>query len=259
MKLVTWNVNSVRARLPRLLALLERHRPDLVCLQETKALETSFPSQELAAAGYQSEILGQKTYNGVALLTRRPLADVARGFDNDPLPGEARVIAGSQGGLRVVNLYVVNGQAVGTDKYQMKLKWLDALSTWIAERHDPAAPLLLAGDFNIAPDDRDVYAPDLWRGRVLCSAPERERLRRLLDWGLVDLLRRQTQEGGIFTWWDYRHGAFARDWGLRLDLVLATAPVAARLQSITVDRDERRKRGEQTPPSDHAPVVVVLD
>jgi len=259
MRIVTWNINSVRARLERLLALLGRHNPDLVCLQETKAVDEAFPRQPIEDAGYRVQTLGQKTYNGVALLSLQPLDDVERGFDNDPAPGEARVISGEMDGLRVINLYVVNGQALETDKYRLKLRWLDAMADWIGQRHDPGSPLLLVGDFNIAPDDRDVYAPELWHDRVLVSEPERQRLHRLQDWGLVDLLRLKTREGEIFTWWDYRFGAFKRNHGLRLDLMLGTASVAQRVRAVTVDREERAKDSGPGAPSDHAPVMLDLD
>lgn len=258
MRIITWNVNSARARLARLVALLERHEPDVVCLQETKSLDGAFPRGPIEALGYRAETFGQKTYNGVALLSRHPLENVERGFDGDPVPGEARVISADVGGVRVVNVYVVNGQAVGADKYFVKLDWLDALGDWIAKRHSPADSLLVAGDFNIAPDDRDVYSPELWHDRVLVSGPERERLQALLRWGLRDLLREQTDAPGVYTWWDYRSGAFRRDLGLRLDLMLGTAPVAERLRSLEVDREERAKKKGQDSPSDHAPVILDL-
>ena len=258
MRIVTWNVNSVRARLERVLAVLERHQPDLVCLQETKVTDEVFPVEAVQQHGYRVERHGQKAYNGVALLSRAPLEAVQRGFPGNPAPGEARVISGTLGGLRVINLYVVNGQAMGTDKYALKLQWLDALIRWVEADHDPGAPLLIVGDFNIAPDDRDVHEPELWRNRVLVSDPERERLQRLLAWGLSDLLRCRTDEAGVFTWWDYRFGAFRRDLGLRLDLALGTAPLVARLASVDVDREERARDSGPGLPSDHAPVIVDL-
>ena len=258
MKIITWNVNSIRTRLPRLLALLARHQPDLLCLQETKVVDDDFPRAELEALGYRAELFGQKTYNGVALLAREPLGDVRRGFAGDPIPEQARVISGVLSGVRVTNLYVVNGEAVGSDKYQTKLAWLVALDEHLRTSFDPAEPHVLVGDFNIAPDDRDVWDPAFWRGRVLASDAERELLARLLAWGLRDLLRETTAEGGIFTWWDYRMGAFPRGWGLRIDLALGTAPVAARLAGVEVDRDERKPTFGEGKPSDHAPLVVTL-
>jgi exodeoxyribonuclease-3 len=259
MKVVTWNVNSIRTRIERVLALLERQRPDLLCLQETKVGDDEFPAREIAAVGYRCELFGQKGYNGVALLSRQPLSRVERGFAGDPAPDQARVIAGDLAGVKVVNLYVVNGESVGSEKYRLKLEWLDRLLAWLAATQRPAEPLLVLGDFNVAPEDRDVHDPELWRGQNLVSEPERERLRALLAWGLVDLLRRKSQEGGLFTWWDYRMGAFHRGWGLRIDLALGTAPVAQRLISVEIDRNERKPTAGPGKPSDHAPVVVTLE
>jgi len=258
MRIITWNVNSVRPRLERLLALLGRHAPDLLCLQETKVTDEAFPRDAIEAQGYHVACHGQKTYNGVALVSREPPEDVRRGFPADPAADEARVISATLDGLRVVNAYVVNGQALGSAKYALKLRWLDALAAWIAGAHLPSTPLLVLGDFNIAPDDRDVHDPELWRNRLLVSDAERERLRRLLGWGLTDLLRQLTDEPS-FTWWDYRFGAFHRRLGLRLDLALGTTPVAARLRAVTVDRDERKKTTGPGTPSDHAPVIVDLE
>ncbi|HRC84325.1 MAG TPA: exodeoxyribonuclease III [Thermoanaerobaculia bacterium] len=259
MRIITWNVNSIRTRLDRVTALLARHQPDLLCLQETKVVDEEFPREAIEALGYQAELYGQKTYNGVALISRRGLAGVERGFAGDPLPEQARVISGELEGLRVVNLYVVNGESLGSEKFPLKLAWLDGVAEWLAGRHRPEQPLLLVGDFNIAPDDRDVHDPRLWQGKVLCSEPERERLGRLLGWGTRDLLRCRTEEGGLFTWWDYRMGAFHRGWGLRIDLALGTAVVAERLREVTIDRDERKPTGGESKPSDHAPVIVDLD
>ena len=259
MKVISWNVNSIRTRLERVAGLLQRHRPDLLCVQETKVSDEHFPAAELAALGYRSEAYGRGGYNGVALLSREPLSRVERGFAGDPAADQARVIAGDLGSLRVVNLYVVNGESVGSDKFRLKLDWLDRLAAWLAAEHRPGEPLLLVGDFNIAPEDRDVHDPELWRGKNLVSEPERERLRALLGWGLVDLLRRQTGAAGLFTWWDYRMGAFHRGWGLRIDLALGTEPVARRLRSVEIDRQERKPTAGPGKPSDHAPLVVTLE
>lgn len=266
LKLITWNVNSVRSRMERTVALLERHQPDVVCLQEIKVADGEFPAADFERLGYRSAIYGQKTYNGVAILSREPVTDVTRGFPGDPVPEEARVIAATvagspfdpQGGLRLVNLYVVNGQSVGSDKYSRKLAWLDALTRWLSDSHDPGTPLLLVGDFNIAPEERDVHDPERWRGKVLFSDPERERLDRMLAWGLRDLQRVHTDEGGLYTWWDYRMGAFHRGWGLRIDLGLGTAPVAERLTEVAIDREERKTSTGEGKPSDHAPVIFTF-
>jgi len=252
MRLATWNVNSVRARLDRVLAWLSRHEPDLLALQETKVVDDAFPRLEIEGLGYRVETYGQKTYNGVALLSRTPLEDVTRGLTGED--SDARVIGARVGGIRVLNLYVPNGQEVGSEKYAGKLLWLDRLRSRLEEEHSPSEPLLLCGDFNIAPEDRDVYDPRRWKGKVLCSEPERERFRALLEWGLADALRSRTEEGGVYTWWDYRLSAFRRDWGLRIDHFLITKPLVPRMTSLTVDREERG--GKQ--PSDHAPVVLEL-
>jgi exodeoxyribonuclease-3 len=258
-KIITWNVNSVRQRLARLLALLERHDPDVVCLQETKVEDEAFPTLELDAAGYESVSFGQRAYNGVAILSRSPVVDVRRGFPGDPLPDEARVLGGTVDDLRVLNLYVVNGKAVGTPTYDRKLAWLDALTGWLRGTHDPRDPLLVVGDFNIAPEEEDVHDPERWADTIHFTDPERQRVRAMLDWGLVDLLRLSHEGPGPFTWWDYRFGAFHRGWGLRLDLALGTHPVADRCAGVLVDRDERKPTFGEGKPSDHAPVIVTLD
>jgi exodeoxyribonuclease-3 len=257
-KIVTWIVNSIRMRTARVRALLERHAPDVLCLQEVKATDDAFPSEELVDTGYRSEVYGQPGRNGVALVSRESLTDVVRGFPGDPLPDQARVLSGTLRGLRVVTVYVVNGKAVGTPEYDMKLGWLDALVAWLSAGHVPDDPLIVLGDFNVAPDDRDVHDPDRWRGSNLCSDPERRRIGALLEWGLVDLLRLHDPGPGPFTWWDYRDGAFHRGLGLRLDLALGTRPVAERCRSVTVDRDERKPTFGEGKPSDHAPVIVTL-
>jgi exodeoxyribonuclease-3 len=258
-RVVTWNVNSVRQRLPRLLALLERHEPDVVCLQETKVEDHGFPTMEIAAAGYDCALLGQRAYNGVALVSRVGLDDVRAGFDGDPVPEQARVISARTGDLRVVCAYVVNGKAIGDAAYLTKLAWLEGLRAWLAATFDPDERLVVAGDFNVAPDDRDVWDPELWRGQNLASEPERERVQALLDWGLTDLGRAHAGDvTGPFTFWDYQAGAFHKGWGLRIDLALGTRPVAERLVSVEVDRNERKPTSGEGKPSDHAPVVVTL-
>jgi exodeoxyribonuclease III len=258
MKIISWNVNSIRARLPRVTALLARHRPDLVCLQEIKTSTGDFPAAELAAAGYQAAVHGQAGRNGVAVLSRTELTDAARGFADDPVPEQARVLSVTAGGMSVVTVYVVNGRQVGDPEYELKLRWLDAFTSWLRRTYQAASPLLVLGDFNVAPDDRDVYDPVAWRGRNLCSEPERRRVRTLLDWGLADLGRVGNPGSGPYTFWDYRQGAFHRGWGLRIDLALATAPVATRCTAATVDRDERRPTAGQGKPSDHAPLIITL-
>jgi exodeoxyribonuclease-3 len=254
MKIVSWNINSVRARLSRLLAWLERHQPDVLCLQETKVTDGEFPRLEIEAMGYSLETDGQKGYNGVAILSRGAFSEVARGFPGGD-ESQKRVIAATVYGIRIVNLYVPNGKSVGSEYYAFKLEWLTRFLSFLDAEHVPSEPLLVCGDLNIAPEDRDTYDPDVWRGRILCSEPERERFRALLDWGLSDALRLGTEDGGIFTWWDYRMGGFRRNKGLRIDHFLVTRPVAERVREVVVDREERG--GDK--PSDHAPLVVTLE
>ena len=255
MRIATWNVNSVRARLGRLLAWLERRQPDVVALQETKVIDDDFPFAELAAVGYHCAVFGQKTYNGVAILAREAPAEPVRGLPGDTADAERRLLAATVAGVRVVSVYVPNGKEIGHPAWEAKLAWLDRLRTWLADELAAGAPLAVCGDFNIAPDERDVWDTSLWLGQNLFSEPERERFRGLLALGLVDTLRQLRGEAGIYTWWDYRSGAFHRGWGLRIDHVLASPALAARLRDVTVERDERK--GEK--PSDHAPVIAAFD
>jgi exodeoxyribonuclease-3 len=251
MRIVTWNVNSVRARLPRVLEFLERVKPDVVCLQETKCLEDQFPYEPIQDAGYQCAVFGQKTYNGVAILSKRRIEDVKKGFDEGP---EARVISAQVEDVLVVNLYVVNGQEVGADKYRYKLEWLSRVREALAANFDMKEKLVVLGDFNITFDDRDVHDPDLWREKILCSTPEREALAGFTEMGLEDSYRKFHEESGHFTWWDFRTKGFERGLGLRIDHVLMSPSALAAATSAEIDLEARR--GEK--PSDHAPVVVTL-
>jgi exodeoxyribonuclease-3 len=251
----TWNVNSIRTRLEQVLGFLKKQSPDLLCLQETKTPDDRFPEAAFREAGYESACAGQKAYNGVAIVSREPLGDVRAGFPGDPDPAQARVLWATWRGVRVVNVYVPNGSPLGSPRYAYKLAWFQALRRWLDEAHDPASRLLVAGDFNVAPEDRDVHDPAAWRGQVLCSAPEREALRHLMAWGLTDLLRRHHDGGGIYSWWDYRAGGFRRDEGLRIDLMLATGALAARSTGCRIDRGPRGL----PQPSDHAPMVADFD
>lgn len=258
LKVVTWNINSIRQRLDRLVAFLDRHDPDVVCLQETKIQDADFPRAPLEEMGYTVALHGQKTYNGVAMLSKRPMEDITTGFDDDPLPEHARVLSALIDGIRIYDLYVPNGKSPGTEPYEAKLRWYGALKAHLARHHEPDAPVLLVGDFNVAPEARDVHDPKRWEGKIHYSVPERERLKDLMSWGLVDLLRLHTQEDGIHTWWDYRLGAFHRGWGLRIDLGLATEPLSRRCTGVDVDREERKPSSGEGKPSDHAPVLFTF-
>jgi exodeoxyribonuclease-3 len=258
MKIASWNVNSLNARQEHLLAWLGSRQPDIVGLQETKLEDHRFPDSEIAALGYRSVFAGQKTYNGVAILVRSGSGlaptDVQAG-----IPGFAdeqkRVIAATVGDLRIVNLYVVNGQAVGSEKYDYKLRWLEAVHGWLAEEIARYPNLVVLGDFNIAPDDRDVHDPKAWNDdSILTSTAERAALRRLLDLGLVDSYRLKHEDGGVFSWWDYRAAGFRRNLGLRIDLVLLSRALAGRCTEASIDREPRTWER----PSDHAPAMVTL-
>ncbi|ULH17019.1 exodeoxyribonuclease III (plasmid) [Deinococcus sp. KNUC1210] len=251
MKLTTWNVNSLRVRLPQLLTLLETQRPDIVALQETKLTDDVFPVEVFSERGYQVAFSGQKTYNGVALLSRQVPAGLQIGVPglDDP---QRRVIAATVDGVRVICLYVPNGQAVGSEKYDYKLSWLSAVRVWLQQELATHARVAVVGDFNIAPEDRDVHSPERWAGQVLVSAPEREAFQALLDLGLKDAFRLFEQPERVFSWWNYGALAFARNWGLRIDHILVSETLARECRSCTVDLEPRRHER----PSDHAPVVA---
>ncbi len=253
MRVVTWNVNSVRARLEIVRAWLAANEPDVLCLQEIKVVDDAFPAAEFAELGYRATVYGQPTYNGVALLSRAEPTDVRRGFDDGaPEDPQARILRATFGDVRVIDVYVPNGDSVGSDKYAYKLAWMERFAALLRAQEDPTAPLVLVGDFNVAPEDRDVHDPDLWRGQVLFSEPEHAALAAITSFGLTDCLRLHHAEPGIYSWWDYRGLAFQKRLGLRIDLVLATAPLAARCTACRVDKDARRGKGV----SDHAPVIA---
>jgi exodeoxyribonuclease III len=255
MLLAAWNVNSLNVRLPRLLAWLDASKPDVLCLQETKLEDHRFPVQEILGAGYQAHYAGQKTYNGVAILVRTGLGagDVAvgvPGFDD----AQKRVIAATVAGIRVVDFYVPNGQSVDSDKYRYKLDWFGAATGYLRDELARHANVAVLGDFNVAPEDRDVHDPALWAGQVLCTEPERAAFRGLLALGLQDSFRLFEQPPSTFSWWDYRQLAFPKNHGLRIDHILLSAPLVARCVGSRIDRNARK--GEK--PSDHAPVLVEL-
>ena len=254
MRAASWNVNSLRVRLPHVLDWLERHRPDVLGLQETKVTDDAFPAAELAEAGYHSVAHGQKTYNGVALLTRAPAADVVKGLDSFE-DEQRRLVGATVDGVRIFNVYVPNGQAVGSEKYDYKLGWLAALKQQLAAELASHPALLVMGDFNIAPEDRDVHDPEGWRGHILVSEPERASLGALMALGLEDSFRLFDQPEASFSWWDYRAAAFRRNRGLRIDLQLVSRPLAAVCRRAAIDPEPRGLER----PSDHAPVVADFD
>jgi exodeoxyribonuclease-3 len=262
MRIATWNVNSLRARLERVEAWLASVEPDVCCLQETKCEDEAFPTAAFAAFGYEAAHHGNGPWNGVAILSKVGLEGVRAGFSGGLAEegDEARLLVARCAGIQVASLYVPNGRAVGSEHYAAKLAWLERLSSELTTTFDASAPAALCGDFNIAPEDRDVWDISQFAGATHVSAPEREALARLIGWGLVDAVRLLTPEGdGPFSWWDYRAGAFHKGWGMRIDLVLVTEPLVPRLVSAHVDRDARKKGIKATTqPSDHAPVVVDL-
>jgi exodeoxyribonuclease-3 len=257
-KLATWNVNSIRARLARLRSWLDRERPDVLCLQETKVEDSQFPAALLRDAGYEVAIYGQRSYNGVAIASTAPLTEVARGFgDGGTADGDddARVIAATTHGVRVVCVYVPNGQDLTSDRYPYKLAWLSRLRAYLERTASADAPLALCGDMNVAPDDRDVWSPERWRGHIHCSEPERAALADVAAFGLVDVFRARAGDARAYSWWDYRGVALFKDQGLRIDLIFATRGLAARCTACAIDRAARK--GQDA--SDHAPVVATFD
>ena len=252
--IATWNVNSLRVRLPQLAEWVASAQPDIVALQETKLPDADFPAAEITALGYEFARSGQRTYNGVAVLSRKPIKVLATdipGFTDE----QRRVLAVETDGLVVLDLYVPNGQEPGSEKYAYKLRWLEALERWLRETLLPGRDVIVLGDFNIAPEDRDVHDTVAWEGSVHVSPPERTAYRQLLDAGLVDVFRKFDQPEKSFSWWDYRAAAFRRNNGLRIDLILATAALAGRCTSCRIDSEPRRAER----PSDHTPVIAEFE
>jgi exodeoxyribonuclease-3 len=255
MKIATWNVNSIIARLPHVTRWLETAQPDVLCIQETKCADDKFPLLELKATGYECIFFGQQSYNGIAILSRSGAANVQRGFPDDDADSQRRVLAADIAGIRVVNCYIPNGQAVGSEKYQFKLNWLNRLRAFLDQSYETSSQVLVCGDFNVAPEDRDVHDPRLWQNRVLCSEPERAALQHIKDWGFTDTFRMHTAEGGHYSWWDYRAGGFRRNLGLRIDHVWVSASLAATSRATWIDKEPRAWER----PSDHAPVVAEFE
>ena len=254
MKIASWNVNSLNVRLPHVLAWCDAAQPDVLALRETKLPDDRFPAEELKSAGYHSIYSGQKTYNGVAVLSRQqasdPITDIP-GLD-DP---QRRILAVTVGDIRIIDLYVVNGSEVGSEKFGYKLHWLDKVTEWIGTEMQQHDKVVVLGDFNIAPDDRDVYDPAAWEEKILCSTPERDALKRILGLGLIDTFRLFDQEERIWSWWDYRMNMFRRKLGLRIDLVLASSAMTECCTASYIDIEPRR----QERPSDHAPAIAEFD
>jgi exodeoxyribonuclease-3 len=253
MKIVSWNINSLRKRQDRLFPWLESTKPDVVCLQETKCTDEQFPLLALQAAGYHAVYHGEKSYNGVAILSKMEPAEVQVSLGDEVDDSQTRVIAASLGGIRVFSIYAPNGQAIGSPAYEYKLKWYERLRSSLAREKNEN--LVVCGDLNVAPEDVDVHDPDLWRGAIMCSEAERAALRRIYEVGLKDTLRLHHREGGLFSWWDYRMLAFPKNRGLRIDGVLASPALAKRCTASGIDREMRK--GKE--PSDHAPIWAEFD
>ena len=259
MKIVSWNINSLRKRQDRLFAWLENARPDIVCLQETKCTDEQFPALALQAAGYDSAYHGEKSYNGVAILSKNKLTEVRASLCDEVVDPQARVISATIGNFRVYSVYAPNGQAVGSPAYKYKLEWYARLRDCLIKEKDvdlatgrvrPNGGLVVCGDFNVAPEDVDVHDPQLWRGAIMCSDGERAAFQQLCEMGLRDTLRLRPQESGVFTWWDYRMLAFPKNRGLRIDAVLVNESLAKKCTASGVDREMRQGKD----PSDHAPI-----
>ena len=259
MRIATWNVNSLKQRLPRVEEWLQYAQPDVLCLQETKVSDDTFPLLSFTALGYDAVHHGPGQWNGVAIVSKVGIERVTTGFEGsgdmvDPYEGDARLLAATCGGVRFVNAYVPNGRAVGTEFYERKLAWLGCLHDWLAATNDPSDPLAVMGDFNVAPDDRDVWSTKAFEGDTHVTEPERAAVTRLREWGLVDAFRALYDGDRLFTYWDYRAGNFHKHQGMRIDLVLVTKVLADRLTWALVDRNARKGKG----PSDHAPLVIDL-
>ena len=257
MRITTWNVNSIRAREDRVLNWLDQHQPDVLCLQELKCTEEQFPFDGFDELGYNVVLRGQKSYNGVAILSL-DFPDSVEEALPWPEDDQSRGIAAEINGVRVVSLYCPNGRDIDNPAYRYKLEWFSRLRAWL-DGQSTSDSLVLTGDYNITFDDRDVSDPQAWYEKILCSTPERNRLNALIDWGLTDALRLFDQSDGVYTWWDYRTGGVLQDKGLRIDHHLISEPLVERAAAVEIDIEERRREGDGDKPSDHAPVTLVLD
>jgi len=254
MKIVSWNVNSLKVRLPQVLKWCESTVPDILALQETKLTDENFPKDEIIEAGYHVCFAGQPTYNGVAILSRSKAEDIVTDIDNLDDP-QRRILAATVDGVRIINLYVVNGKEPDSDKYKYKMDWLEKVTDFIASEMDQHENVVVLGDFNIAPDERDVWDPVYWKDKILCTDQERNKLNNILDLGFDDSFRLLHDDAGHYSWWDYRMAGFQRNLGLRIDLILTNEPMSEMLTASYIDKEPRTWER----PSDHTPVVAEFD
>lgn len=259
MRLATWNVNSLTARLPFVLEWLEAHAPDVLCMQETKLADDAFPAAAFRALGYVSAHHGDGRWNGVAIVSKVGLQAPECGLASEEDAHGCRVIGATCGGIRVYSVYVPNGRSLDSEHYAYKLAWLARLRAYLDERCDPSSPVAVCGDFNIAPADTDVWDPAAFEGMTHVSEPERRALAEILGWGLEDVFPRFHPDGGVYSWWDYRGGSFHKGYGMRIDLVLLTQVLASRCRSLEIDRDARKKSPAGHKPSDHTVVIADID
>jgi exodeoxyribonuclease-3 len=252
MLIATWNVNSILARMSSVTRWLDLVKPDVLCMQETKCTDDKFPTLVFQERGYQCQLFGQQSYNGVAILTKGECEVGRRGYPEDDETAQSRLLTTTAGGINIVNVYVPNGQMVGSEKYGFKLGWMRRLREFFDANYDRTAPVLLCGDFNVAPEERDVYDVRLWQGRILFSEQERAALQHIKDWGFTDAFRLHTEAGGNYSWWDYRAGAFRRKLGLRIDHIWISDPLVKRNVRTWIDMEPRTWEK----PSDHAPVIA---
>lgn len=255
MLLATWNINSINARLSHIQEFLNNYEPDVLCMQETKVVDEKFPREAFTDRGYEIEIYGEKSYNGVAIASKLPIENVVRGFREEIAVGSKRLIAATIGDVKVLNVYIPNGQAVGSEKYHYKLEWLCALKKHIEENYSVDDQLVICGDFNIAPEDKDVYRPEEWDGSIMASPEERKHLQDIKDWGFDDVFRKHHDEPGLFTWWDYQAGAFRRNMGFRIDHIWTTESLAENCSAVMIAKEMRKLEK----PSDHAPVLAEFE
>ncbi|MGD9630111.1 MAG: exodeoxyribonuclease III [Pyrinomonadaceae bacterium] len=255
MKIATWNVNSINIRMPQLTAWLETAQPDVVCFQETKCVDENFPADALKAAGYESAFMGQKSYNGVAIISKFPITDVQRNFLDDDDDSPKRMIAGTVNGVRIVNTYIPNGTELGTEKFTFKLDWLLRLRRYFDTDCPLENDVLLCGDFNVAMEDLDVWSVPQWEGKLHFTIPERAAMYNVKQWGFVDLFRKLNGSAQEFSWWNYREGAWQRNRGLRIDYIWTSPSLAEKCTSCVIDKSPR----SQEKPSDHAPVIAEFD